>query len=108
MKAEAGANSKHVVVMRVDHRGDRDEGVAARPVLDHHRLTPLGRQLVGKHARGDVDAGAGTERNNELDRIVAASRVCADAGAAVDTSAAKPQRIKARIERRRLSMIYSP
>src|SRR5674476_1248600 len=33
--------------------------------------------------------------------------VCADDGAAVDTSAAKPQRIKARIERRRLRMDFS-
>src|SRR5476651_2537417 len=32
--------------------------------------------------------------------------VCAGDGAAVDTSAAKPQRIKARIERRGLSMVF--
>ena len=59
---------QHMVVMRADDRRDRDEGVAARLILDHHRLTPLGRQLVGEHARRDVDAGAGAERNDEADR----------------------------------------
>ena len=61
---------QNMIVTGADDRRDRDEGIAARPVFDYHRLTPLGRQLVGEHARGDVDAGAGPERNNELDRVL--------------------------------------
>ena len=57
-----------MVVMRADHRRDGDDRIAARLVLDHHRLAPFGRQLVGKYARGDVDAGAWSKRNDEPHR----------------------------------------
>ena len=56
-----------MIVIRRQERIDRDDGVAARPVLDHDRLAPFGRELVGEQARGDVDAAAGPERQDQRD-----------------------------------------
>jgi hypothetical protein len=47
-----------------------NEEVAAGLVLDHHRLPPLCRELFADQARGDVDAGAGAERQDQLDRAL--------------------------------------
>ena len=44
---------------------DRDDAVAAGTILDHHRLAPARRKAFGEHPGGDIDAGAGTERQDE-------------------------------------------
>ena len=59
---------QHVIVVRVDERGDGDEGVAAGPVFDDHRLAPALAEPVGQQAGADIGAAAGAERHDELDR----------------------------------------
>ena len=48
---------------------DRDEAVAAGPVLDHHRLAPGARELVGHQARHAVRAAAHRERRDDAHRL---------------------------------------
>jgi hypothetical protein len=43
---------------RLRHRVGGEDGVRARPVLDHHRLSPHRGELVGELPRHDVDAAA--------------------------------------------------
>ena len=59
---------QHVVVIGGEKRLDRDDAVAAGLVLDHHRLAPLLRELLGEQPRADVGAGARAERHDEFDR----------------------------------------
>src|SRR3954467_5618091 len=61
---------QRVVVLRLDHRVDRDDAVAAGAVLDDDRMAPHLRQAVGIEARTDVRARAGPERDDELDRLL--------------------------------------
>lgn len=46
---------QHVIVMRAQNRGDGDESIAAGTILDHDRLPPFRRKLVGQQASRDVD-----------------------------------------------------
>ena len=59
---------QHVIVVGGQERLDRDDAVAAGLVLDHHRLAPLLRELLGEQPRADVGAGARPERHDEFDR----------------------------------------
>src|SRR5262249_51521939 len=61
---------ERVLVVRTGECGDGDEAVAARPVLDHHRLAPARRELLCEQPGGDVGAGGGTKREGELDRAL--------------------------------------
>src|SRR5262249_25889072 len=45
-----------------------DDGVGARPVLDHHRLAPVLAHLLADQAREHVGGPAGGERHHDLDR----------------------------------------
>jgi hypothetical protein len=56
-----------MIVVRTGERRDRQDGIAARLVLDHDRLAPFGRQPVCDQPRRDVDARAGSERQDEAD-----------------------------------------
>jgi hypothetical protein len=56
-----------VVVVGAEKRLDRDEAVAARPVLDHHRLAPYCRQLLGEQSATDIGAGTWSERYDKSD-----------------------------------------
>jgi hypothetical protein len=40
----------------------------ARPVLDHHRLAELRRQMLGQDARHQIAVGAGRQRHDDADR----------------------------------------
>ena len=57
-----------VIVVGGQERLDRDDAVAAGLVLDHHRLAPFLRELLGEQPRADVGAGAGAERHDEFHR----------------------------------------
>ena len=46
---------------------DADGAVGARAVLDNDGLAPLLGELVGEHAAGHVDAGAGRLGRDDLD-----------------------------------------
>ena len=59
---------QYVVVIRAQKRRDRDNAVAAGPVLDHHGLAPELRQLFSEQSRADVGGGARSERHDEPDR----------------------------------------
>ena len=59
-----------VIVVRAQERGDGDDAVAARAVLDHHRLVPDFRQAVGEEPHADVGAAAGAERQDQFDRAL--------------------------------------
>ncbi len=62
----AGRNiQQDVIVVRTQERRDRDDAVAARTVLDHHRLPPLRRQFIGKQTGADVGGCARSERHDE-------------------------------------------
>ena len=58
---------QHVIVVGRGEGVDGDQAVAARPVLDHHRLAPLGAEPLGEQARGDVGGAAGAERQDPAD-----------------------------------------
>jgi len=47
---------EQMIIVGIDECADRDDGVASRPVLDHHRLPPPGAQPIGQQARADIDA----------------------------------------------------
>jgi len=57
-----------VVVIDIEKRGDRDNAVTARVVLDDHRLTPWRLQLIGENSRTDVGARARSKWHDEFDR----------------------------------------
>jgi hypothetical protein len=59
-----------VIVIGADEGADRDEAVAARAVLDDHRLVPALGQSIGDEPRADVDAAARPQRHDELDRAL--------------------------------------
>jgi len=59
-----------VLVVRTGKCVDGDEAIAARPVLDHHRLAPARCELFSEQPGGDVDPGGGTKRQDELDRAL--------------------------------------
>jgi len=59
-----------VIVMRADERIDGDNTLAARPVLDYHRLAPSLREPVGQQTRTDIGAAARAEvRMNFTGRV---------------------------------------
>ena len=72
----AGRAEKRVVVPGRNERGRRRNAVAAGAVLDHHALAPALRQPVGEQAQGDVDAGAGRLRRDDLDRTLRPALGC--------------------------------
>ena len=73
MRGERSARSceQHVIVIGSgDESPDGDETVAARAVLDHHRLTPPRAQSVGKETCADIDPASRPKRYNHLDRAL--------------------------------------
>jgi hypothetical protein len=72
MRSERSARcgKQHVIVVGADERADGDETVAARTILDDHRLAPAPAQTVGDQPRADIDAAARSERHDELDRAL--------------------------------------
>src|SRR5262249_24784558 len=69
-EAPARPPQERVIVVGGYDGLDRDHAVAARTVLDHHRLAPACLQAVLNKARADVGAGARTERHDEADRLL--------------------------------------
>ena len=61
---------QHMVVMRIEHCGNGEKGIATRAVLDDDRLAPFRRKLVGQQPGGDVDARTGTQRNDKTNRAL--------------------------------------
>jgi hypothetical protein len=59
-----------VIVVGGQHGLDRDHAIAARAVLDHHRLAPAGLQAILNKPRADIGAGARTERHDESNRLL--------------------------------------
>jgi hypothetical protein len=57
-----------VVITRAQEAGNGNDPVAAGAILHHNRLPPSGAEPIAQQSRADIDAGAGTERNHELDR----------------------------------------
>ena len=72
MGGESGRRreQKHMIVVRIEHSGDGEEGVATGAVLDHNRLAPFRGELVGQQPGRDVDARTWTKRNDETDRAL--------------------------------------
>ncbi len=70
MDDEVAARSPQegVVVVGGEHGLDRDDAVAAGPVIDHDRLAPFLLEPFLDQPRADVGAGAGAEGNDEADR----------------------------------------
>jgi hypothetical protein len=56
---------QRVVVVGGDEDVDRDDAVAAGTILDHDRLAPARGKTFREHPGGDIDSGAGTERQDE-------------------------------------------
>jgi hypothetical protein len=56
-----------IIIGGSDESTDGDETVAARAVLDHHRLTPTHAQSVGKKTRADIDPASRPKCHNDLD-----------------------------------------
>ena len=81
-----------VIVLGADEGVDRDDAVAAGPVLDHHRLAPFLGQAVGQQPAADVGAAAGAERQDELDVARRPSLRLAGDGAASRAAQAKNAR----------------
>jgi hypothetical protein len=61
-----GCGEEDVIVARAQKCRDRHDGVAARLVLDDHRLPPARAQPIAEEPRADVDAGARSEGDEEL------------------------------------------
>jgi hypothetical protein len=55
-----------VIVVGADERADRDDPVAAGPILHHDRLAPTRAQPIPYQSRTDVHAGSGPERQQEF------------------------------------------
>ena len=68
--ARAGEQKSVAVGRRVRHLARRDRAAAAPHILDQHALRKLLVETIGKDARVQVDAAAGRDMNNELDRPV--------------------------------------
>ncbi len=92
-----------VIVIRAQERRDGDDAVAAGTVLDHHRLAPALRQLVGEQTGADVDGSARSERHDEPDRPRRPSRRLR-----VANSQPMRQEPQARRPRRPISEVASP
>ena len=86
-----------MIVVGRDERSDRDVAVAARPVLDHDRLAPKLRQLVGHQPRADVGSAAGP--SGRIKRTVRCGQACAVAGAVASGNTAMMPEMKASSER---------
>ena len=69
-KCRGRRKQKDVVIMRVEHCGDRKKGIATRTVLNDDRLAPFRREFIGQQPRRDVDPRTGAQRNNETDRAL--------------------------------------
>ena len=64
-----GVIEQRVAVGRGAHdRVDADGAAGAALVLHHHLLAEHVGELLRGHARGEIDAAAGRQRNDELDR----------------------------------------
>jgi hypothetical protein len=59
-----------MIIMRVEHAANGENGIAAWPIFDDDRLPPLYGKLVGHQPGGDVDAGARSQRDDESDRAL--------------------------------------
>jgi hypothetical protein len=53
---------QHVVIVGANKCADGNDRVAAGTVLDDDRLAPARAEPIGEHARADIHAGAGAER----------------------------------------------
>ena len=58
---------QRMIVGGVDKGLDRHDAVAARAILDHHRLAPARRQAIGEQPGGDVAGAGGAEWHDEFD-----------------------------------------
>jgi hypothetical protein len=59
-----------MIVVGIHECADRDDGVAAWAVLDHHRLAPARAQPIRQQPRPDIHPRSGAERQQKLDRTL--------------------------------------
>src|SRR5262245_24150670 len=57
-----------MIVVCIDDGADRNDGIAARTILDHDRLIPTLAQSIAQQAGAEVHAAAWSERHDEPDR----------------------------------------
>ena len=61
---------QHMVVMGIKHRGNGEESIATRAVLDDNWLSPLRSKLVGQQPGGDINARTRAKRNDKANRAL--------------------------------------